>query len=79
MDNINISSNCLAMSEILTTDEHGWTQIGSNGIVGDFYADILVEDLVIIELKVLKSISPEHEAQLINYLKATGKKVEPAD
>ena len=39
--------------------------------VGDYYADLLVENLVIIELKAAKSICEEHEAQLINYLKAT--------
>jgi GxxExxY protein len=46
-----------------------------NRVVGDFYADTLVENLVIIELKAVKSIGTEHEAQLINYLKATNKRV----
>ena len=40
-------------------------------VVGQFYADIIVRDAVIVELKVTHSIVPEHEAQLINYLKAT--------
>ena len=40
--------------------------------VGDFYADILVEQNVILELKALKELQPIHEAQIINYLKATG-------
>ena len=44
-------------------------------IVGEFYADVFVEERVIIELKAVKSISSEHEVQLINYLKATGIKV----
>jgi GxxExxY protein len=39
--------------------------------VGEYFADILVEDAVIIEIKAVKSILPEHEAQLLNYLKAT--------
>lgn len=39
--------------------------------VGDYYADLLVENLVIVELKAADSIREEHEAQLINYLKAT--------
>lgn len=39
--------------------------------VGDYFADLLVEDLVIVELKAAKEIAEEHEAQLINYLKAT--------
>ena len=40
--------------------------------VGDFFADILVEGKVIIELKAAKAMVPEHQAQIINYLKATG-------
>jgi GxxExxY protein len=39
--------------------------------VGNYYADLLVNDLVIIELKASESLCEEHEAQLINYLKAT--------
>lgn len=41
-------------------------------IVGNFFADILVESKVILELKAVKALLPEHQAQLINYLKATG-------
>jgi len=40
-------------------------------LVGDYYADIIVEDQVIIELKAAEAICEEHEYQLINYLKAT--------
>ena len=40
-------------------------------IVGDYYADIIVNDIIIIELKAIKQIQPEHEAQLMNYLRAT--------
>jgi GxxExxY protein len=40
--------------------------------VGDFYADIFVEEKVIVELKAVKAIAPEHQAQIINYLNATG-------
>ncbi len=41
-------------------------------IVGEYFADILVENKVVIEIKASKSISKENEAQLVNYLKATG-------
>jgi len=41
-------------------------------IVGDYVADIIVEDTVILELKSVKELHPAHEAQLTNYLKATG-------
>jgi len=41
-------------------------------IVGDYIADIVIEDKVILELKSVKELHPAHEAQLTNYLKATG-------
>lgn len=40
--------------------------------VGDYYADIVVENQVIIELKAIESLKKVHEAQILNYLKATG-------
>jgi GxxExxY protein len=43
--------------------------------VGEFLADIVVEDAVIVELKAVKTLAPEHQAQLINYLNASGKTV----
>jgi|ERR1039457_2612226 GxxExxY protein len=39
--------------------------------VGEYFADILVENKVIVEVKAVKHLVPEHEAQLLNYLKAT--------
>ncbi len=40
--------------------------------VGEFVADLVVEDKVIVELKAVKALAPEHQAQVINYLNATG-------
>jgi len=40
--------------------------------VGNFVADLIVRDLVLVELKAITRIAPEHKAQVINYLKATG-------
>ncbi len=40
-------------------------------IVGKYYADILVATKVIVEIKAAKNLLIEHEAQLLNYLKAT--------
>ena len=40
-------------------------------IIGEYFADILVDNKVIIEIKAAKSIAIENEAQLLNYLKAT--------
>jgi GxxExxY protein len=41
-------------------------------VVGEFFADLLVEDNVIVELKATSRILAEHKAQVINYLNATG-------
>jgi GxxExxY protein len=41
-------------------------------IVGDFFADLIVEDKVLIELKSIRELVPQNEAQIINYLQATG-------
>jgi len=46
-----------------------------NREVGEYFADIVVEDKVILELKALESLQKIHEAQLLNYLKATDYKV----
>ena len=39
--------------------------------IGEYYADLIVNDLVILEIKAVKNLVDEHEAQLLNYLKAT--------
>ena len=46
-----------------------------DALVGDYIADILVDDKVIVELKTVEKLERIHEAQLLNYLKATGLKV----
>jgi len=43
--------------------------------VGDYFADIIVNGLVIVELKSAENLKSEHFAQLTNYLKATNKEV----
>ena len=43
--------------------------------VGEFFADIVVEEKVIVELKAVRTLISVHEAQVINYLKATGMEV----
>ena len=40
-------------------------------IIGDYYADLIVNDLVIVELKAVETLAETHGLQLINYLKAT--------
>ncbi|HXV98605.1 MAG TPA: GxxExxY protein, partial [Anaerolineae bacterium] len=40
-------------------------------ILGEYYADLVVDSSVILELKAAENITEQHEAQLLNYLKAT--------
>ncbi len=44
-------------------------------IVGEFLADIVVNDPIILELKSVRQLAKAHEMQLVNYLVATGKPV----
>lgn len=41
-------------------------------VVGEYFADLVVSDTVIVELKAVKEFSDAHAAQCLNYLKATG-------
>ena len=40
--------------------------------IGEYYADLIVENSLVIELKACKTTTEEHSAQLLNYLKGTG-------
>ncbi|MBW1864019.1 MAG: GxxExxY protein [Deltaproteobacteria bacterium] len=46
-----------------------------NHIVGDFYADLFVEDEIIVELKSVQNLAKEHEVQLVNYLNCLKKDI----
>ena len=41
-------------------------------VVGEYYADLLVKDILVVELKAVQCLAVEHEVQLVNYLAATG-------
>jgi len=51
------------------------TVIYKENVVGEYIADIVVEEKVIVEVKAVEHFEKAHEAQLLNYLKATGVKV----
>jgi GxxExxY protein len=44
-------------------------------VVGEYFADLFVENVVIVEIKTIKSLGKEQEAQLLNYLKSTSYEV----
>ncbi len=57
----------------LTAEQQVPIKVWYDGIVvGDFYADIVVEGVLLIELKSAKALDTIHAAQCINYLSATG-------
>jgi len=46
-----------------------------NHVVGEFRTDLLVEDCLLVEIKATRALTNAHEAQLLNYLRATGIRV----
>ena len=46
-----------------------------NHIVGEFIADLIIEESIIVELKAISQLTKIHEAQLVNYLVSTGKDI----
>ncbi len=46
-----------------------------SSVIGQFKADLIVNNSVVVELKACRAIDPEHEAQLLNYLKTTSYEV----
>ena len=62
----------LRQKRFAVTAQHPIKVIFRGQCVGEFFADLFVEDKVIVELKAVKAIAPEHQAQIINYLNATG-------
>jgi GxxExxY protein len=52
--------------------QHPIQVLWRNEMVGDYYADLLVEGCIIVELKAVKALDEIHMAQYLNYLKTTG-------
>jgi GxxExxY protein len=73
LESVYHKSMCLALSEAgLTASSQMKIPVWFRGqIVGRFEADILVENCVLIELKAARTLDSSHEAQLLNYLRAT--------
>lgn len=71
------NSLALALSqEGLRAAQQSALNVSFRGVgVGNFLIDLLVEDTVVLELKAVKAIAPEHEMQILNYLRASGKPV----
>ena len=61
----------LKNAELVVSQQHSIHVNYKNAIVGEYAADILVNHQVILELKAVSALMPEHQAQCMNYLKAT--------
>jgi GxxExxY protein len=72
----NVYENALLI-ELRSAGLHAVSQVAikvhyKDAVIGEYVADILVEDKVVLELKAQQKLAKAHEAQLLNYLKATG-------
>ena len=68
------------LRELALRGLHAKTQVSfsvmyKGSCVGEYYADILVEDVLVVELKCVDHFANEHTAQCLNYLKASGRSV----
>jgi len=61
--------------DILAVSQYAIKVFYEDEIVGEYFADIMVDDKVIVEIKAARNLALENEAQLLNYLKATDKEV----
>jgi len=65
--------NRLRKTGLSVQQQHSITIDDEDGtVIGEYFADIIVNGTLLVELKACKSISNEHRAQLLHYLKATG-------
>lgn len=65
----------LKVRQVSVQQQHPIEVVYKGKVVGEYYADVFVEGKVIVELKAEKEYNERHEAQLLNYLKATGIRV----
>ncbi len=61
--------------ELLCAQQFPITAFYDKIVVGNYFADIAVEESVIVEIKSVEELAKAHEAQLLNYLKATNYEV----
>jgi len=65
-------SHRLQKAGFLVEQQHPLKVLDEDGtVLGDYYADLFVEDCLIIELKACKALAAEHTAQVLGYLRAS--------
>jgi GxxExxY protein len=67
----NALAHRLAKTGLKVKQQHPINVYDEDGtLIGEYLADLLVEDILVIELKTARTLAPEHEAQIIGYLKS---------
>lgn len=61
----------LKQTEHSVEQQHPIKVYFEDNLIGEYFADLFIDHKVIVELKTSETIAKEHEAQLLNYLKAT--------
>jgi GxxExxY protein len=57
---------------LTVAQRHGVAVMYTGIVVGEYFADLLIEQMLLVELKTVKALDEAHRAQCLNYLKATG-------
>jgi GxxExxY protein len=65
----------LTLRGLRTKSQFSFSVMYKGACVGEYYADILVEDVLVVELKCVDHLANEHTAQCLNYLRASGRSV----
>lgn len=65
----------LFKSNLKTEEEQPLKVYYDSQVVGEFYADLFVEDEIVVELKSVQSLAKDHEVQLVNYLNGLEKDI----
>jgi GxxExxY protein len=65
----------LALRGIRATAQASFSVMYKGACAGEYYADIIVEDVLVVELKCVDHFANEHTAQCLNYLRASGRSV----
>ena len=65
----------LSLQGIRATTEASFAVTYKGQSVGEYFADLLVEDALVVELKCAERLANEHTAQCLNYLRASGRTV----
>jgi GxxExxY protein len=68
----NALAHRLAKAGLLVKQQHPINVFDEDGtLIGEYFTDLLVEDCLVVELKTARTLAPEHEAQMIGYLKSS--------